>query len=143
MAISPSRTVTLTICGPLERADLPGLFERTCALLETGPIEILRCEVAGVAADAVAVDALARLALAARRAGCQVRLCGASEELRALVELSGLADVLQPRRAQGCSYASSRGGRPNSGKIVSVARKKVNSTIRPSATSSTCSAHGS
>jgi ABC-type transporter Mla MlaB component len=87
------RSATLTIRGPLERADLPGLFERTCALLGGG-IEVLLCEVAGVAVDAVAVDALARLALAGRRAGCELRLCGASEELRALVGLMGLAEVL-------------------------------------------------
>lgn len=59
---------------------------------ETRPIVL--CDVAGLAADVVAVGALARLALAARRAGHQVRLCGASEELYALVELMGLAEVL-------------------------------------------------
>jgi len=48
-----------------------------------------------VRADAVAVDALARLALAARRRGCGVCLCGASEELLALIALLGLADVLR------------------------------------------------
>ena len=94
MAVSPPRTVTLAIRAPLERADLAGLFARTCALLEGGGAEILRCEVAGVAADAVAVDALARLALAARRSGCRVRLCGASADLHALVGFVGLADVL-------------------------------------------------
>jgi ABC-type transporter Mla MlaB component len=96
MAVSPSRTVTLTIKGPLERSDLPGLFQRTCALLERcGPGDVLRCEVGGIAPDAVAVDALARLALAARRQGCHVRLCGVSAELRALVSFLGLADVLR------------------------------------------------
>jgi ABC-type transporter Mla MlaB component len=94
MAAFPPRTVTLTIRGPLERADLPDIFERTCALLEGGQIQLLRCEVAGVAADAVAVDALARLALAARRRGCQTQLCSASEELRTLVGFMGLAGVL-------------------------------------------------
>ncbi len=59
---------------------------------ETRPIVL--CDVAGVAADVVLVGALARMALTARRAGYQVRLCGASQELRALVELMGLAEVL-------------------------------------------------
>ena len=96
MAASTSRTITVTIRGPLERADLPGLLQRTCALLEEGgDIDLLRCEVAGIAADAVAIDALARLALAARRQGCVVRLCEASDELRALVAFLGLADVLR------------------------------------------------
>ena len=89
-------TVTVTVPSPLGRAQLSGLFAHTCALLaaERG-CELLLCEVRGVAADAVAVDALARLALAARRSGCEVRLRGASAELRGLVELIGLADVLR------------------------------------------------
>jgi ABC-type transporter Mla MlaB component len=87
--------VKLAIRSPLERGDLPGLFERTCALLQGAGAGELRCEVAGVAADAVSVDALARLALAARRQGCRVQLCGASAELRALVAFLGLADVLR------------------------------------------------
>jgi ABC-type transporter Mla MlaB component len=88
------RSATLRITGPLERADLPGLLERTCALLGGGGIEVLLCDVAGVGADAVAVDALARLALAGRRAGAQVRLRGASEELMALVGFIGLSGML-------------------------------------------------
>jgi hypothetical protein len=41
------------------------------------------------------------------------------------------------------SAQSSRGGSPKRGNSVSVSRKNVSSTIRPSAVSSTCSAHGS
>jgi ABC-type transporter Mla MlaB component len=52
------------------------------------------CDVRGVASDAVTVDALARLQLAARRHCCQVRLRGASAELRGLVAFMGLEDVL-------------------------------------------------
>lgn len=95
MAAVPTRSLTLTIGGSLERADLPGLFERTCALLEERDVELLLCEVSDVAADAVAVDALARLALAARRHGCDVRMSGASTQLRALVMFLGLAEVLR------------------------------------------------
>lgn len=94
MAAPPSRTVTLTIRGPLQRADLPGLFARTCALVRAGDVNTIRCEVVGVAADAVAADALARLALLARRQGCRTRLFGASRELQALVEFVGLSEVL-------------------------------------------------
>lgn len=94
MAASPSRTVTLKIRGPLERADLPGLFARTCALVGAGEVDMIHCEVVGVAADAVAADALARLALLARRHGCRTHLLGASQELQALVEFIGLAEVL-------------------------------------------------
>jgi ABC-type transporter Mla MlaB component len=97
MASPPPPHVTLAIRGPLERADLPGLFDRTCALLEGIGPEVLYCEVTGVSADAVAVDALARLALAARRHGAQVLLSGASPQLRELVALMGLCDVLGER----------------------------------------------
>jgi ABC-type transporter Mla MlaB component len=82
------------IWGPIAREDLPGLCDRVCALLrERGP-GVTRCDVTGVAPDAVTVDALARLQLAARRIGCQVRLCNASGELRELVAFMGLTDVL-------------------------------------------------
>jgi ABC-type transporter Mla MlaB component len=55
---------------------------------------VVRCDVSTVAADAVTIDALARLQLAARRCGCQVRLRRASPDLRALVAFLGLGDVL-------------------------------------------------
>lgn len=90
------RTVTLTVPSPLGRGDLPALFAHTCeALALSGGCGVLLCEVGGIDADAVAVDALARLALAARRARCDVRLRGASPELLSLVELIGLSDVLR------------------------------------------------
>jgi ABC-type transporter Mla MlaB component len=57
-------------------------------------ITVVLCDVQGFAADAVTVDALARLQLAARRHQCQVRLRGASNELRELLAFMGLGDVL-------------------------------------------------
>jgi hypothetical protein len=57
-------------------------------------VEVLRCDVTEVATDAVAVDALARLALTLRRRGLRLQLCGASEELCALMAFMGLAEVL-------------------------------------------------
>jgi ABC-type transporter Mla MlaB component len=94
MAAPAERSVSIAIRAPLRREDLPGLFARTCALLARSASDVLRCEVDEVDADAVAVDALARLALAARRSGCAVLLSGASPQLLALVELFGLDDVL-------------------------------------------------
>ncbi len=61
---------------------------------ERSAITTVFCDIQGVAADAVTVDALARLQLAARRHRCQVRLRGASNELRELVAFMGLRDVL-------------------------------------------------
>lgn len=94
MAISPPSTITFAIWGPIDRDDLPGLCDRVCVLLQrSGAAEAL-CDVAGVAADAVTVDALARLQLAARRHRCVIRLRGASDPLRNLVAFMGLQDVL-------------------------------------------------
>jgi ABC-type transporter Mla MlaB component len=86
---------SLVVRGPLEREDLPGLLARAHALCERTAPDVLRCELHDVAADAIVVDALARLALAARRAGCELRLGNPGEELRALVTLVGLAQVLR------------------------------------------------
>ncbi|HUA48894.1 MAG TPA: STAS domain-containing protein [Solirubrobacteraceae bacterium] len=94
MAASPPRAITFTIEGPIERDDLPGLCDRVCALLEGSGATVAWCDVAGVDADAVTVDALARLQLAARRHRCLVRLQGASDELRTLIAFMGLEDVL-------------------------------------------------
>ncbi len=85
--------VDFAIRGPIARDDLPGLCERVCRLLSMGDAEIVRCDVAGIDPDAVTVDALARLQLAARRQGCQVRLCHASAALLELVTFMGLEDV--------------------------------------------------
>jgi ABC-type transporter Mla MlaB component len=94
MAYAGPRTVDFTVVGPIARADLPGLFERVCALLETSRADVAFCDVSSVDPDAVTVDALARLQLAARRRGCQVRLRHASNELLELVDFMGLRDVL-------------------------------------------------
>jgi ABC-type transporter Mla MlaB component len=94
MATSTPRTITLSIWGPIDRDDLPGLCERVCAQLDVSGATVAMCDVAGVAADLVTVDALARLQLAARRHRCLIRLRGASDELSALVAFMGLEDVL-------------------------------------------------
>jgi ABC-type transporter Mla MlaB component len=92
------QTVAFSIRGPIARADLDGLTGRVCALLrEAGAGGVAVCDVAGVEPDAVTVDALCRLQLGARRAGCCVQLRAASAKLLELVELMGLADVLCDR----------------------------------------------
>jgi len=85
--------VAFAISGPIARADLPGLCERVRRILGESR-SIARCDVAGVEPDAVCVDALARLQLAARRRGCCVRLENASPALLELVDLMGLTHVL-------------------------------------------------
>jgi ABC-type transporter Mla MlaB component len=94
MAAPPPSTITFAIRGPIARDDLPSLCDRVCALLEASAAEVALCDVATVAVDAVTVDALARLQLAARRRGCRIGLLNASEELRDLVAFMGLENVL-------------------------------------------------
>jgi ABC-type transporter Mla MlaB component len=89
--------VAFSIHGPIARADLPGLCDRVCAILGEGGTGI-RCDVSGVEPDAVCVEALARLQLAARRRGCCVCLENASAALLDLVELMGLSHVLPAGR---------------------------------------------
>ena len=86
--------VGFEVHGPIARSDLPGLCNRVRSVLrERGPGDVL-CDVQTVEPDAVTVDALARLQLAARRHGCRVRLCNASAELLELVAYLGLDDVI-------------------------------------------------
>jgi ABC-type transporter Mla MlaB component len=93
-AVYEQTTITFGIRGPLVRSDLPGLSRRVCGLLERSHAAIALCDVSDVGADAVTVDALARLQLAAYRHGCKVRLRQCTPELRDLVAFMGLADVL-------------------------------------------------
>ena len=88
------RTIAFAIAGPIARADLPGLCARVCALLATSGADVAFCDVRDVAPDAVTVDALARLQLAARRYACQVCLRDASDQLLDLLAFTGLSDVL-------------------------------------------------
>lgn len=94
MAASPTSTITFAIWGPIERADLPGLAARVCGLLARSGASVALCDVTGIATDAVTVDALSRLQLAARRYRCRIRLRGASDGLRDLIAFMGLDEVL-------------------------------------------------
>jgi ABC-type transporter Mla MlaB component len=94
MTPSAPQAIAFVIWGPITRHDLPGLCERVCALMSRPGVEVALCDVTGVTPDAVTVDALARLQLAAGRRGCQVRLRHASDELRDLVTFMGLSNVL-------------------------------------------------
>jgi gamma-glutamyl:cysteine ligase YbdK (ATP-grasp superfamily) len=52
------------------------------------------CDVDGLVPDLAALDALARVQLAARRAGLELRLCNASPELCGLAAFAGLDAAL-------------------------------------------------
>ena len=88
------QTIAFAVRGPIERSDLPGLCDRVCALFARTAPAVAFCDVSEVPADAVTVDALARLQLAASRCACKVRLRNPSPQLRSLVEFMGLENVL-------------------------------------------------
>ena len=64
MGSHPARVIT--IYSPLQRADLPGLYARVCKALGENAGAPVVCDVTGMTADAVVVDALCRLQLGAR-----------------------------------------------------------------------------
>jgi ABC-type transporter Mla MlaB component len=108
LALAEPSPLVLALRGPIARADLPRLCaelrERLGAQVEslTGCERAGRpilCDVACVEADAVTVEALARLRLTARRLGCRLRLRGVSRELLELLALTGLDEVLLPLEA--------------------------------------------
>ena len=74
-------------------ADVPLLCARLRALLSAGTADIV-VDVRTLAADAVTIEALARLQLTARRLGRRISLRRPSPDLDRLVSFVGLADVL-------------------------------------------------
>lgn len=85
----------IVLRGCLERCDLDAVCERARALVAVTEGSIVICEVSELERpDVVAVDAIARLQLIARRFGRELRLRNASRELRDLIGLAGLEDVV-------------------------------------------------
>jgi ABC-type transporter Mla MlaB component len=90
-----SGVVAFPIGRPIDRADIRELCNRVRALLEGSDADMVVCDVrALVDPDVAAVDALARLQLAARRMGGRVQLLHAPSELQDLLALTGLRDVV-------------------------------------------------
>ena len=94
MATHARPTLAFAVRGPIARGDLQGLCDRICALLRESRAGDAVCDVAGVAPDAVTIDALARLQLGAKRNDCRIRLRNASPELSELIAFMGLENVL-------------------------------------------------
>ena len=86
--------MSVVLAEPLAPDDVPRLWERVEALLRGSPA-VIECNVAAVECpDARMIETLARLQLAARRAGCRILLRHACDELRGLLELMGLSDAV-------------------------------------------------
>jgi hypothetical protein len=97
MPASGPPEVAFAVHGPIARSDLPGLCRRVCSALSGFEAVDVVCDMRGVEPDAVTVDALARLQLAARRHRCRIVLRNASAQLQELVGFMGLEDVLPER----------------------------------------------
>ena len=83
------------VSGRIARADIPALCAQVSAMLEGDDAGRLVCHVAAIRVpDAVTVDALARIQLTALRHGRRITLRDASRELRELLELIGLGNVI-------------------------------------------------
>lgn len=93
--MEPCAADAIRIWGPLERADLPGLYSRVCQALGAAGSRVIVCDVAGIPADGIAVEALCRLQLGARRHGREVRLRNPTSELECVVAFMGLDDVIR------------------------------------------------
>ena len=106
---------TFAIHGPIARSDLRGLARRICALLRQTPSDTWICEVGGVEPDAVTVDALARLQLAAHRNHTKIQLENASKELKELLALMGLDQIL-PTRPDAAAGRTAGTGAPSPGR---------------------------
>ena len=89
------RPIVLAVGGRITRADIPGLCERARMALECSDAALVTCDVGAITdPDVVTVDALARLQLTARRQGHVIRFRHAGRELRDLLSLAGLGDVV-------------------------------------------------
>ncbi|MFE9646819.1 STAS domain-containing protein [Streptomyces sp. NPDC006365] len=81
----------LVLPGSVTRDDVPRLCEDVRARLEATGAGVLVCDVAGLGPPGLTtVDVLARLQLAARRAGGRIRLRDPDPALRALLGLVGI-----------------------------------------------------
>ncbi|MFG2030649.1 STAS domain-containing protein [Streptomyces sp. NPDC048825] len=81
----------LVLPGSVTRDDVPRLCEDVRARLEATGARVLVCDVAGLGPPGLTtVDVLARLQLAARRAGGRIRLRDPDPALRALLGLVGI-----------------------------------------------------
>ena len=89
MPMTPARGGRLTHVKP---RDLHATVVLVC-----GPNEVASWPLTGTGRpDLSAVDALARLQLAARRLGCSIQLRETCAELSELLELAGLPDLIGP-----------------------------------------------
>ncbi|MFF6782115.1 STAS domain-containing protein [Streptomyces sp. NPDC012510] len=90
--VDATTPAVLVLLGPLTRDEVPRLCAEVRARLEGTGGGVVVCDVAGIGPPGLgAIDALARLQLAARRAGGRIRLRDPDPALHALLDLVGLS----------------------------------------------------
>jgi ABC-type transporter Mla MlaB component len=97
--------VILVVAAPLHHREVPALCSRTERLLRNGDITLVTCDVAAIdTPDLASLDAVARLALTARRVGATIQFVNACPGLSELIDQAGLTDVVRlTGRPQGSS----------------------------------------
>lgn len=92
----------LVLVGPVTRDEVTGLSDEVRALLRTNRAGVVVCDVAGLGPPGLgSVELLARLQLAARRAGGGIRLRDPDPGLHALLDLVGLRFEVERQSEQG------------------------------------------
>ncbi|MHA5052677.1 STAS domain-containing protein [Streptomyces sp. SD15] len=91
LTVDAKEPAVLVLPGPVARDEVPRLCDDVRARLEATRAGVVVCDVAGLGPPGLGtVDVLARMELAARRAGGRIRLRDPAPPLRALLDLVGL-----------------------------------------------------
>ncbi|MFF3490926.1 STAS domain-containing protein [Streptomyces sp. NPDC002795] len=106
-SLSPESSPAVVLAGPIRSGDAPRLCERLRAVLPGAPTVI--CDVSRVStADLTTLDALARMQLAARRAGSRMVLRDPPPGLAVLLELAGMTEALGAPAREGSGVETVR-----------------------------------
>jgi len=85
----------VVVCAPVHGSNVANLCEQIRTALANSPSRRVDCDIGSIdRPDAATVDALARMQLAARRLGGNVRFRRVSDEMLQLLSFIGLEDVL-------------------------------------------------
>ncbi|MEV6175109.1 STAS domain-containing protein [Streptomyces sp. NPDC051954] len=91
----------LVLAGPVTRDEVTGRCDDVRALLEATGAGVVVCDVGGLGPPGLGIiDLLARLELAARRAGGRIRLRDPDPALHALLDLVGLRFEMEGQTEQ-------------------------------------------
>jgi ABC-type transporter Mla MlaB component len=94
--ITGARIATFIVRGPIARVDISGMSERLRRCLSSCVADVVVCDVCSLTnPDLDTVDAFARLQLIARRHGAQIVLRNAPSDLKELLALTGLDEVVE------------------------------------------------